>query len=191
MKHIVVPKRPLVGPQSGSETRAVAVAANGESRFSPRKIVKHLMFISTLTILAASAPLQAQVLCHGKVVTLFAVPGVVTNGSGPGDVIEGTPGNDTINGNDGDDWICGRGGNDTIHGGNGDDHLYGGTGNDEIFGEAGKDHLIGQDGIDSLSGGPDNDFFSCGADADVADGTIPGNNVLGPNHGCEVVTNIP
>jgi len=193
MKRIVVPKRPLVGPQSGSETRAVAVAANGESRFSPRKIVKHLMFISTLAVLAASAPLQAQVQvkCHGKTVTLSSVGGMVTNGGVGDDVIEGTSGNDTINGNGGNDTICGRDGHDMIKGGDGDDHLYGGLGNDELFGDDGQDHLIGQDGVDSLNGGPDNDFFSCGADADVAEGSTGLNDVLGPNHLCEVINGIP
>lgn len=157
--------------------------------------------LASLFVTPASPASAQAATCLGLQVTIFAVPGLVTNGTDLNDVILGTSGNDTINGKKGHDIICGQGGVDTIHGNTGNDLIAGGAGNDRLYGDDdrdtvngndGNDTMVGGNGDDSLSGGNNDDNFNCGAGADIADGgphLVADTLVLG--HGCEVTPNIP
>lgn len=118
------------------------------------KMSRHgIHVVSIIALLLMAVPVaNAQVLCHGKEITIQG-----TNGR---DVIEGTPGRDVIAGLGGDDVIRGRGGSDIVCGGTGDDVLYGNKGNDRLYGEGGRDVLHGGPGSDRLAGGPKRDRVS-------------------------------
>lgn len=77
------------------------------------------------------SPVQAAVVCDGRVVTIQGVAGMPTIGTPGDDVIVGSEQADVIDGAAGNDTICGLEGGDTIRGGPGDDRLFGGL--DEAY----------------------------------------------------------
>lgn len=127
---------------------------------------------------AAQAPT-----CFGRVATIIAQPGVVTEGTSGPDVIVGTSGPDVIRGRGGNDRICSLGGADDVAGGRGDDRIRlgkgpdqgrGGSGADLIYGNSGRDQIWGNSGPDRLRGGSAADNISGGSnDDDIKGGSGP------------------
>lgn len=119
---------------------------------------------------------------------LYAVNGIVVNGSNQRDIIN-LSGVDTqfnnlnarvfIYGNSGDDIINGTQFNDTINSGSGNDRIFGLAGNDVIYGSDGNDTIWG-DGSSSywnLNGG--NDTIYCGSGNDYAYGGGGDDTIVG------------
>ncbi len=131
--------------------------------------------IAALCVVHAT-PAGAQLpTCFGRVATIVAEPGQVTNGTSGPDVIVGTSGVDLINGRGGNDRICSRGGDDVVLGGDGNDRIdlgrgddtaNGGKGNDTIKGRGGQDTIVGKRGRDRLFGGSGSDDINGNGGAD-------------------------
>jgi Ca2+-binding RTX toxin-like protein len=133
---------------------------------------KAFVLLATAALLAplAALPAGSVTYCFGREPTIFASPGVPTNGTSGPDVILGTAGNDVIRGLGGNDRICGLGGNDNLEGGAGRDRLDGGAGADTLRGGAGTGNVLrGGPGDDSLIATGPSDKVRGGSGSDYID----------------------
>jgi Ca2+-binding RTX toxin-like protein len=129
-----------------------------------------VLALAALLVPLAAAPGQSLWFCFGQMPTIYASPGVPTNGTSGRDVILGTAGNDVIRGLGGGDRICGLGGSDTLEGGAGRDRIDGGDGDDlirsgggwhhKLLGGAGNDTIVVASGRNTVRGGAGSDYIA-------------------------------
>lgn len=149
-----------------------------------------LIIIGMVALLVplAAAPGRSLPLCFGKTPTIYAAPGVPTNGTPGPDVILGTAGDDVIHGLAGADRICGLGGNDILDGGPGRDRINGGPGNDTILAGDGHHHrLLGGAGNDTIVVAAGYNKVRGGAGADLIDAQGTAFSVLYGGGGNDVI----
>ena len=144
-------------------------------------------------------PTNTVVGAPGGRLDLFAVTGIVVNGSGQRDMIRlagvdtqfnnlsgrvsifGGGGNDIIEGTQFNDRIEAGADNDDVKGGGGNDTIFGDGGNDDLWGDGnssfwdrngGNDTINGGSGDDKMWGRGGNDTFIGGSGSDTYDGGV-------------------
>jgi len=129
-----------------------------------------VLALAALLVPLAATPGVPLWLCFGQMPTIYAAPGIPTEGTPGRDVILGTTGNDVIHGRGGGDRICGLGGDDILEGDAGRDRIDGGDGSDiirsgggwhhKLLGGAGDDTIVVASGLNTVRGGAGSDYIA-------------------------------
>jgi Ca2+-binding RTX toxin-like protein len=119
---------------------------------------------------------------------LYALNGIVVNGSNQRDIINLSGVDTQFNNLNGRVFIYGNSGDDIINGTQFDDTIDSGSGNDRVFGLAGNDVIFGKDGNDTIWGDGNSSFWDrnggndtiyCGSGNDYAYGGGGDDNLIG------------
>ena len=131
-------------------------------------------------------PTNTVVGAPGGRLDLFAVTGIVVNGSGQKDIIRLAGVDTQFNNLSGRVSISSGGGNDIIEGTQFNDSIRAGADNDNVKGGAGDDIILGESGNDDLWGDGNSSFWDRNGGNDTIDGGT-GNDVLWGSGGNDIL----